>query len=1113
MRYWIKLVTALAAVMAASPALAQRSTPVQLLNAAGAANDRFGDSVAIDGDTMIVGSSQADVGANTDQGSAHIYRWMGSGWTHEATLTASDGDLFGCSVALSGDTALVGAYGTNSQQGAAYVFTRSGSTWTQQAKLTASDGQASDRFGQNVAISGDTALVGALGGLSLQGFACVFTRSGSTWTQQAKLTASDGAAGDLFAVGSVAISGDTAVIGANGDDIGANSNQGSAYVFTRSGSTWTQQAKLTASDGAASDFFGRSVDFSGDTAVIGANGDRVGANVRQGSAYVFTRSGTTWTQQAQLTATGGRSSDSFGTSVALSGDTALVGAASAKVGVVTIGQGSAYVFKRAGTIWTQQAQLTASDGAAEDQFGLSVALYGDTAVVGANRDNVGVNADQGSAWVFSRLGSKWIGPDQQLLASDGATSDFFGSSVAIDGDTILVSAPDDDNASSGPDGGSVYVFTRSPEGPSWTQQAQLTVAASPGSQFGFSVALSGDTALVGAINDVGVKNNQGSAYVFTRSGSTWTQQAELTASDGAASDFFGRSVALSGDTAVIGASGDDSLQGSAYVFTRSGSTWTQQAKLTASDGAVGDLFGFSVALSGDTALVGAMNDDVGASNNQGSAFVFTRSGTTWTQQAQLTAIGGATNDDFGQSVALSGDMAVIGAPGVDVVGNDSQGAAYVFTRSGTTWTEQAQLTASDGAAGDLFGIDVALSGDTAVIGAYGDDVVGNTSQGSAYVFTRWGKNWTQQAQLTASDGAAGDNFGIAVALSGDTALVGAWADDVVTNPDQGRAFTFDIVADDLSRARNEMTDVTYPTLAAALLPALSDHQITATPAAWRLASTPDTAGRSLALRSTAALRMPFTSSLALAGDGSSLASAAGQPIELYGALNLPGSGPRMVHSSRLTLWTQATLTAGSDALFQMTSGHSDFAINSNTRFNFALATLQFSGAIAEQTLEVMSKDIGANDSGLDRTIAGHYPIGTLRIGPSPSTVRLVDNHDNDNLGQGSGEAIYVKTLQVDAGSRLINPSCRIYYNTLINSGTIDFPSNVIPLAAPCSGDLNGDSIVDDSDFVIFALAYNILDCVDPAMAEGCPADLNADGFVDDADFVIFAAAYDALLCP
>ncbi|MSQ08671.1 MAG: hypothetical protein EXR44_05165, partial [Dehalococcoidia bacterium] len=203
---------------------------------------------------------------------------------------------------------------------------------------------------------------------------------------------------------------------------------------------------------------------------------------------------------------------------------------------------------------------------------------------------------------------------------------------------------------------------------------------------------------------------------------TWTQQQKLTASDGAANDFFGYSVAVSGDTAVVGAWGDDSAKGSAYVFTRSGSTWTQQQKLTASDGAAIDYFGYSVAVSGDTAVVGAYGDD----SYKGSAYVFTRSGSTWTQQQKLTASDGAANDYFGGSVAVSGDTAVVGAYGDD----SEKGSAYVFTRSGSTWTQQQKLTASDGAANDFFGWSVAVSGDTAVVGARSDD----SSKGSAYMF-------------------------------------------------------------------------------------------------------------------------------------------------------------------------------------------------------------------------------------------------------------------------------------------------------------------------------------------------------------------------------------------
>ncbi|MCK9517380.1 MAG: FG-GAP repeat protein, partial [Ottowia sp.] len=348
--------------------------------------------------------------------------------------------------------------------------------------------------------------------------------------------------------------------------------------------------------------------------------------------------------------------------------------------------GSAYVFTRSGTTWSQQAKLLASDGAGGDQFGISVTISGDgnTAVVGSRYDD-DKGAQSGSAYIFTRSGSTWT-EQAKLLANDGAASDNFGVSVAISGD--------------------------------------------------------GNTATVGAYLDDDKGYNSGSAYVFTRSGSTWTQQAKLIASDGVDSDYFGYSVAISGDgnTAVIGAYQDDdkgSNSGSAYVFTRSGITWTQQAKLIASDGAASDFFGRSVAISGDgnTAIVGVYQDDDKGSSS-GSAYVFTRSGTTWIQQAKLIASDGAATDEFGQSVAISadGNTAIVGAKNDDDKGGNS-GSAYVFTRSGITWTEQAKLLANDGAANDFFGFSVAISGDglLAVVGACADDDLG-TDSGSAYIY-------------------------------------------------------------------------------------------------------------------------------------------------------------------------------------------------------------------------------------------------------------------------------------------------------------------------------------------------------------------------------------------
>ena len=253
----------------------------------------------------------------------------------------------------------------------------------------------------------------------------------------------------------------------------------------------------------------------------------------------------------------------------------------------------------------------------------------------------------------------------------------------------------------------------------------------------------------------------------------WTQVQKLLASDGAAYDYFGFSVSLDGDTALIGTYFDNSnryASESVYVFTRTGTTWALQAKLFASDGSAGSNFGASVSLDGDTALIGAHFGDDDYGGRSGSAYVFIRTGTTWTQQAKFLASDGAADFEFGRSVSLSGDTALIGEP------YSINGSAYVFTRTGTIWTQQQKILTSDGAEYDEFGWSVSLDGDTALIGAHFDDVNGYSS-GSEYVFTRTGTTWTQQAKLLASDGEAGGTFGCSVSLDGDTALIGALGAD------------------------------------------------------------------------------------------------------------------------------------------------------------------------------------------------------------------------------------------------------------------------------------------------------------------------------------------------
>lgn len=342
--------------------------------------------------------------------------------------------------------------------------------------------------------------------------------------------------------------------------------------------------------------------------------------------------------------------------------------------------------------------------------------------------------------------------ETKVIASDGVMGDRFGVSVSIDGDTAVVGAYLDDASR-----GSAYVFFRNNN--VWTQQAKLVAGDGvAGDQFGFSTAIEGDTALIGAFGD---DIARGSVYVFVRSGVSWSQQAKLVASDGAATDQFGHSVALDGDTAVMGARQDDTNTGSAYIFIRSGVSWSQQAKLVAGDGVVGDLFGYSVAVDVDTAVIGALGDD----SATGSAYVFVRSGVSWSQQAKLMASDGVINDSFGGSVSVDGDNAVIGAVGDDTL----TGSAYVFVRVGLIWVEGDKLIAGDAVTGARFGASVKVDGDSIVVGASTMD----SGRGAAYIYTANSTVWTERAKLLATDGAASHTFGGSVGIGGGDIIIGA----------------------------------------------------------------------------------------------------------------------------------------------------------------------------------------------------------------------------------------------------------------------------------------------------------------------------------------------------
>ncbi len=378
-------------------------------------------------------------------------------------------------------------------------------------------------------------------------------------------------------------------------------------------------------------------------------------------------------------------------------------------------------------------------------------------------------------------------PDEfKLVPSDGDLNDIFGISVSISDDVAIVGARlDDDN---GTNSGSAYVFRL--VGGSWVEEAKILASIGSTANFGHSVSISDGVAIVGAPLDDDGGTNSGSAYVFRLVGGSWVEEAKLLASDGDASDIFGHSVLISEDVAVVGAPENDdngSRSGSAYVFRLVGGSWVEEAKLLAGDSEAGDEFGRSVSMTGDVVIVGSpFDDDTGT--NSGSAYVFRHVAGSWVEEQKLTANDGSAGDSFGNSASISGDVVIVGSQSDDDKGTTS-GSAYVFRHIGGSWNEETKLTANDGSAGDNFGISVAVDGDVAIVGAHFDDDKGLRS-GSAYVFRLVGGNWDEQAKLTASDVASHDNFGSSVSIGGNIAIVGS-PSNIGSGSRSGSAYIYD----------------------------------------------------------------------------------------------------------------------------------------------------------------------------------------------------------------------------------------------------------------------------------------------------------------------------------
>lgn len=386
----------------------------------------------------------------------------------------------------------------------------------------------------------------------------------------------------------------------------------------------------------------------------------------------------------------------------------------------------------------KQQKLLPSDGKTEDYFGYSVAVDGTTALVGAYKADINLHEDAGAAYVYTKVGSGWQ-QQAKLSVTPAFSNDTLGGKVALKNRIAILGIRNRDDAAE--DAGAVVAFEY--EESNWSQQQILTATdAKKGDAFGQSIGLTEQFLVIGAPRSDSPLEDTGAVYVYSRSQDSWQFQSKLTADDGMAGDLFGISVAVDGNTILVGADLNDEKAenaGAVYVFSFNGSQWSQQAKLMASDGAKTDIFGVRVALHGDTALISARRDDIeGVGVDAGSAYIFERSNNTWEQTQKLIAPDGNADDRFGRGVALSNDTAIISAMHHDAKDSDA-GAAYVFKKQHKRWRLERKILAIDGLSEDRFGWNVSLSNSTAIIAAPHRDDNGETS-GAAYVIDLSDKN-------------------------------------------------------------------------------------------------------------------------------------------------------------------------------------------------------------------------------------------------------------------------------------------------------------------------------------------------------------------------------------
>lgn len=720
--------------------------------------DNFGLVCSMDatGTRMAISAASSDIGGNVDSGAVYIYTRTGVNWALEQRLTIAGGATnayFGSLLDLNPDASrlAVGSFGTSTYTGTAYVYSRSGTVWTLEATINPGDLPTNTYYGCSVSLddAGTRLAVGAYN--SGTGYAYVYLRTGTSWALEQKISGT--VSGSAFGWQTVlSADGTRLAISARNLSAGASTGVGAVEIWLRTGVVWAREAILQASDGRTDDLFGYQVRMNATANLLfvsALRGDIINSTNDTGAVYVFSRTGTTWAQLKKYTASNGASGDNYGVGMDISADgsTLLVSAHLADPGGI-VNAGAAYVYSGTANFspFKEQAKLIMNDGQSGNSFSqcISVSADGTRALIGNWKQANGPLTQTGSAYFFHKEGSNWVF-DHKVYSPGATNTGAFGSAgvMASDGNRCIIGAHNEGNAQ-----GNAYIFVRS--GNTWTAEATLSDPLTASSDFfGSAVTISADgsrAAVSGQNVDNGATVNTGGAIVFKRTGTSWAIEQRIYGNDVATGDGFGAAgIVMSADgtrlvvSSIYATVGGLAQAGATYVFVYNGSSWVQEQKIVNDVNQATGYFGWSVAIN-DAATrlaISAPYQTVGSLTRAGKVNIYNRVGSVWTLETTIISPNPETQTNFGLPVSFSADgvLLLIGSASATQNGV-AGGAAFLFTKSSGSWALYGTARSSDYTAGDNFGgtLWLARNGLSAAIGATGNDAGGVNNVGAAYMF-------------------------------------------------------------------------------------------------------------------------------------------------------------------------------------------------------------------------------------------------------------------------------------------------------------------------------------------------------------------------------------------